>query len=42
MTPADQESYLAEDLPLRLHSALVQRIMAHFQPPRGDEGKGRG
>ena len=42
MTPADSAAYIAEDLPLRLHSALVQRIMAHFQPPRGDEGKGRG
>lgn len=42
MTPADAKAYIAEDLPIRVHSALVQRIMAHFQPPRGDEGKGRG
>jgi hypothetical protein len=42
MTPADSAAYIAEDLPIRVHSALVQRVMAHFQPPRGDEGKGRG
>lgn len=42
MSPADEKTYLAADLPIRVHSALVHRVMAHFQPPRGDEGKGRG
>lgn len=41
MSPADEKAYLAADLPIRVHSALVARIMEHFQPPRGDEGKGR-
>lgn len=39
MTDDDVEAYIAEDLSMRHHAALVDHIMAHFQPPRGDAGK---
>lgn len=42
MSPADHKTYVAADLTMREHQALVAHVMAHFQPPRGDEGKGRG
>lgn len=40
MTSADYEKYVAEDLPMRTHAALVERVMAHFQGNLGDAGKG--
>ena len=40
MSSADYEKYVAEDLPMRTHAALVERVMAHFQGNLGDAGKG--
>ena len=40
MSSADYEKYVAEDLPMRTHAALVERVMAHFEGNLGDAGKG--
>lgn len=40
MSPADHEKYVAEDLPIRTHEALIERVMAHFQGALGDSGNG--
>lgn len=40
LSTADYDKYMAEDLPIRTHEALVQRVMAHFQGNLGDSGEG--
>lgn len=38
LSTADYDKYVAEDLPIRTHQALVQRVMAHFEGSLGDQG----
>lgn len=40
LSPEDFKKYEAEDLPIRTHEALVTRVMAHFEGPRGTVGEG--
>lgn len=42
MSPEDYKAYVAEDLPLRTHGALSQRVMAHFEGSLGKPGEGNG
>ena len=40
LSESDFEKYVAEDLPVRTHEAVVARVMAHFEGPRGTVGEG--
>lgn len=42
LSPEDYQTYVDEDLPVRTHSVLVKRVMAHYEQGIGTPGEGSG
>lgn len=40
LSKADFESYKAAKVPLRVHSALIQKVLSYYNPTMGDSGEG--
>ena len=40
LSPEDFQKYLDADLTIRVHAALVERVMEHFKGGLGDAGEG--
>lgn len=40
LSKSDFEAYVKEDLPIRTHEALTQRVMQHFAGGQADRGNG--
>lgn len=40
LSPEDYQKYVDADLSIRIHAALVERVMTHFQGALGNAGEG--
>lgn len=42
LSPEDLKKYVDEDVNIRIHQALMQKVMAHYQQGLGTPGEGAG